>query len=193
MKHLVIIGGGFGGFYLAKKLDHQKKVKVTLIDCDEYFVYTPLLHEVAVGEIPEEAVKIPFKETLKNCSHIKAEVKKISFGQKKVFFNDESLSYDYLVIASGAVPRYGIKSGAMPPTLKTVQDASKIKKIMRTALQEPKCSIAVVGSGATGTELIGELATLSKHFNKQLNLHHFLYNEGYFTNFKGFDVRMKAR
>ena len=63
MKHVVIIGAGFGGIYSAKKL--IGKVKLTLIDPNDFFMFTPLLHEVISGKLDKKNITIPIKDILK--------------------------------------------------------------------------------------------------------------------------------
>ena len=134
MKKIVIIGGGFGGFNCALGLEKEKNLEIILIDPSDYFTYTPLIHEVAVGQIPENVVKIYFKKFLKRTIHHKSKVVNIFFKDKKVELDDNlQLSYDYLIIACGSYPNKFIEGTENLQTLKTLEDAVKIKELLNDA------------------------------------------------------------
>lgn len=76
---IVIVGGGFGGFYLATYLEEYEGLDTLLVDPSDFFVYAPLIHQVGVGEVPEEAAKIFYNQAFRKTRHIKAKAKRISF------------------------------------------------------------------------------------------------------------------
>jgi len=194
LKRLLIIGGGFGGFSLARRLEKSNLFKVILIDPSNYFVYMPLIHEICVGKIPNNAVKIFFKNALKRTIHIKSIVKEIRFNENKAILkNDKALFYDYLVIASGSIPNIPIEGSEGLPTLKTLKDANIIKRNILDALNEKNITISVVGEGATGIELVGEIASLSKNLKNRFKVHHFVYFNGYFLNIPKFNYAIQNR
>ncbi|MFX1451958.1 MAG: FAD-dependent oxidoreductase [Promethearchaeota archaeon] len=194
MKRLIIIGGGFGGFYFAKKLEKYKQLELVLVNPTEFFEYTPLIHEVCVGEIPSNTVKIYYQNSLKRTNFIKSKVKKIIFKKKEIVLdNNKYISYDYLTICSGALPRKQIEGSENLPTLHNLNDALKIKQILLKMLKKKKCVFSVIGEGATGTELVGELGTYKNRFNKNFKIHHFLFFKNYFMNYPGFDYVIKKR
>ena len=90
VKHIVIIGGGFGGIYTAKhllkKFKNKNNFKITLINRDNYFLFTPMLHEVATGGLNRHNIVEPIREILKadNFEFIKCEVKEVDFNKKRV-------------------------------------------------------------------------------------------------------------
>ena len=118
VKHIVIIGGGFGGIYTAKhllkKFKNKNNFKITLINRDNYFLFTPMLHEVATGGLNRHNIVEPIREILKadNFEFIKCEVKEVDFNKKRVITNLCDLSYDYLVIAIGATTNFYNVPGA---------------------------------------------------------------------------------
>ncbi|NHI92259.1 MAG: hypothetical protein EAX96_07125 [Candidatus Lokiarchaeota archaeon] len=192
MKRVIIIGGGFGGFYLAKRLSKHKLVKIILIDPKDFFIYKPLIHEVAVGEIPADTVKISYLESLKNIHHVKLKVKKILFEENMVILeNRKSLKYDYLIVASGSNAFFPIKGSEKTLTLNNLYDAIKIKKILRKSSNKG-LKISLIGEGFTGTELMAELATWGKKYG-EIELHHFLYFKGYFLDKPSYDSIIKKQ
>ncbi|TFF85486.1 MAG: hypothetical protein EU551_03915 [Promethearchaeota archaeon] len=194
MKRVIIIGGGFGGFYSALGLEKEKNLEIILVDPSNHFIYIPLIHEVSVGQIPKSAVKINFNKALKRTRHIKSRVIFISFKDRRVKLdNNTKLSYDYLIIACGSEPNKPIEGTGKLQTLKTLDDAKKIQKILLDFIKTKKKSICVIGEGATGTELISEMASLLSNFDKRVELHHFLYFKRYFQSMPNFDIPIKRQ
>jgi NADH dehydrogenase len=173
--HILIIGGGFGGVYTAKYLLRElgDTVDVTLVSRDNYFLFTPLLHEVATGSLSHQSVVEPVVEIFRG-THLhfcQGEVHNIDLVGKSVQGENCSFQYDYLVIASGAETNtYGIPGVAEHSLkLKTLSNAvtlrkrviESIKKASHTDDQAERkrlLSFVVVGAGPTGVELTAELA-----------------------------------
>ncbi len=173
--HIVIVGGGFGGVYAAKRLVRElgETADITLISRDNYFLFTPLLHEVATGSLSHQSVVEPIAEIFRG-THVhfcQGEVHQIDFGAKTVASDNCSFVYDYIVIASGAKTNtYGIPGVAENALmLKSLSDAvalrrrviESIKKASHTDDQSERrrlLSFIVVGGGPTGVELAAELA-----------------------------------
>lgn len=185
---VVIVGGGFGGVYTAKALArsaHKKKIQVTLVDRENYFLFTPLLHEVATGGLSPLSVTLPLREVFSahcNVAVHQGEVTEIDMEKKKVVLKDDELEYDSLVLATGAETNFRGVPGAKENTypLKTLKDAAAIRdqvidcfeRATYVKSKEEKrelLTFAVVGSGATGVEFAAELAdftcgTLAKYY-----------------------------
>lgn len=194
MSRIIVVGGGFGGFYLATFLEKHEGFNTLLVDPCDYFVYTPLIHQVSVGEVPEEVVKIFYRRILRRTHHIKAKVKRIDFQNKSVLLdNNKLVKYDYVVLASGGTPRRQIPGSANLRTLKTLNDAVAIKKDLLKLLHRRKSVISVVGGGATGTELVGEIASLARTLPTKIKVRHFLRGKSYFSDTLGFDDVIKER
>ncbi|GIW65550.1 MAG: hypothetical protein KatS3mg094_069 [Candidatus Parcubacteria bacterium] len=136
---ILILGGGFGGTYTLKHLHkffhNKKKVKLVLVNKKNYFIFTPLLHEVATGGVSIDNALEPIREIIKCCDFdfIHGEVEKIDLENKVVYINKErenyNVDYDYLVIALGSKTNYYNITGAKEFTfsLKTVDDAIRLK------------------------------------------------------------------
>ena len=115
--HIVILGAGFGGVYLAKSLAPQVKaeqIDVTIINRTNYFLFTPLLHEVATGSLSASSVAEPLREVFAGTGvHvIQGDVISIDPKLKTVTTSVGVTEYDYLVIATGADTNYYGISGA---------------------------------------------------------------------------------
>ena len=172
-KKVVILGSGFGGVntYLnLHKLTHKDKlVEFTIISDKNYFLFTPLIHEVATGTLVPEDVISPIRGNIECCvtDFILDTVKSVDLKKNKVFLEKRDIDYDYLVIATGSTTNFrnipGAKEFTLP--LKTVEDAVLIKnKIIelfeeREEMGEKKqINIAVVGGGPTGIEIATEVS-----------------------------------
>lgn len=183
MPKIIIIGGGFGGLYsyiyLRKQLKHTP-AQITLISPENYFLFTPLLHEVATGSVNQSNIIYPLRKLVrgKNARFIQGSVQKIDTAQKIVTTENETLNYDYLVIAGGSKP-------AMPTphtfTLKNLQNARNIKNHIIEMFEQSERSpdpkereklltFVVVGAGPTGVELAAEIHefttnSLTRYYN----------------------------
>jgi len=181
-KHrVVIIGGGFGGVYTAKTLSksiHRKKLEVILIDKENYFLFTPLLHEVATGGLSPLSVTLPLREIFSkacNVSVMQDEVLSVDLEEKQVVLKDRSVEFDSVVFATGAKTNFRNTEGARGYTLplKNLLDAALIrntiinnfeKAVYEKDKKEKKklLTFVVVGGGATGIEFACELADFVK-------------------------------
>src|SRR5687767_11071478 len=99
MKKVVVIGGGFAGANVAKKLNG--KCDLTLIDTEDYFEYTPGILRVLVEPEHYHKLHVKHKEYLPNTKVVVGHVKKIE-NNKVVLIGGKKINYDYLVIASGS-------------------------------------------------------------------------------------------
>lgn len=184
---IVIVGAGFGGLntYLrAKKLFKNQRVQITLINKNNYFLFSPLLHEVATGGLGHHNVVEAVRELINTSEDFKqSEVVEIDLEKKqiktKVDQIEEVLEYDCLVLASGAETNfYGI-AGAKEHTmvLKDLRDAILIRNKLISVFEKAvnmkgaaerrrAMSFAVVGGGATGVEMVAEMADL---FDEMVN------------------------
>ncbi|HWY79433.1 MAG TPA: NAD(P)/FAD-dependent oxidoreductase [Candidatus Sulfotelmatobacter sp.] len=170
-KHVVIIGGGFAGvaatLRLRKKL-YGTPIKITLINKHTYHLFTPSLYEVATSEEPRKNVAIPLSKIFTNgVEFIHDIVKKIDPTTNTLTLeSNETLTYDYLLIAAGSQPAFMDIPGLEKygTSFKTLHDALSIKKKIRNlCCKDGKCNRkvqAVIGGGGfAGTELAAELLT----------------------------------
>ena len=101
---VVIIGGGFGGLSLAKKLKNAP-VDILLLDKHNYHTFQPLLYQVAIGAIQADSIGFPIRRIFtrhENFSFNMAEVQKINPETNTINTNIGAIHYDYLVIATGS-------------------------------------------------------------------------------------------
>lgn len=176
-KHLVILGGGFGGLHTALQLEKcfcSDLLEVTLISKENYFLFTPMIHEVATGGLDKNNVVVPIRELLSSKTNfLMAEANEINLSSKVVKTNVMDVNYDYLVLATGAVTNYYNIPGAEEYTLplKNIKDALKIKtKVIEsfeaalsttdTKAKKELLTFTIVGGGPTGLELTAELVEL---------------------------------
>ena len=178
MTNILILGAGFGGIgaalKLEKKLKNKKDFKITLIDRNNFHLFTPSLYEVATvyGLIEDSFVKylrgsvtVPIGEILENrkVDFIQAEIKEINLGEKFVSTNGgKKLDFDYLIIALGGETEFfgipGVKDYTF--NFKSIDDAIGIFKKLQeiysryeSAGKQGQIKIAVIGGGFTGVEL----------------------------------------
>lgn len=186
MKQIVIIGGGFGGVSCAKEL--LKKIRrknlqanVTLISEHNYFLFTPMLHEVATGGLSRENIIVPINTIFHNqsFSFIKEKVKEIDMKQKQIICSSCCISYDVLILATGSKAHFFSIPGAEEHTvpLRTLQNAHAIRNrviaqlekaviIENEAKRKKELTFAIIGGGPTGVELAGELSEFIDEFVK---------------------------
>ena len=186
--HIVILGAGFGGMYVARYLKHLAKngdIDLTIVNETNYFLFTPLLHEVATGALAPASVAEPIREIFAHSGVkiVQGTVEVIDRATKTVHIlgdiNSEEthhrpshdIKYDFLVIATGSATNYYNIPGADIFTypLKSLADAAAIRdRIIDSfeeavlcddpALRARLLSFAIVGGGATGVETAAEVA-----------------------------------
>lgn len=173
--HVVILGGGFAGIGAAKKLK-DAPVKVTLIDKNDYHTFQPLLYQVATAELGPSEVGFPIREMLHGrddwTAH-QAEVTAIDLESKTVTATGiDPISYDYLIVALGAVVNFYGTEGAAEHTLPlyTMHDAIRLRTHILERFEEADrdpsllddgaLTFCIVGGGPTGVETAGALSEL---------------------------------
>jgi NADH:ubiquinone reductase (H+-translocating) len=175
---VVIIGGGFGGLEVAKRLK-DSKTQVVLFDKYNHHTFQPLLYQVATSALETSSIVFPFRRHLagqKNFVFRLGEVTAIHPEENCIQTSIGSVKYDYLVIATGAETNfYGLKDvekNGHP--MKTIIDSIKLRNILirniETALliedkelMNSYMDIVIVGGGPTGVELAGAIAELKKY------------------------------
>jgi NADH:ubiquinone reductase (H+-translocating) len=173
--HIVILGAGFGGVYVAKNLAplvKAGKMDLTIVNKTNYFLFTPLLHEVATGSLTPSSVAEPLREIFvgTGIQICQGEVQSIHTEDRRVTVGGATIHYDYLVVATGAETNYYNIPGAQEHTfpLKSLADAEQIRAAVIEAFEKAvydinpterlkQLSFAVVGGGATGVEVAAEL------------------------------------
>lgn len=174
---LVIIGGGFAGLKLAKSLSGQP-VQVVLLDQHNYHAFQPLFYQVATAGLEPGSIAYPFRKIFSASKQVffrLACVNFIDLPNKQIKADIGNLSYDYLVIATGATTNFfgnkNIERLAMP--MKSVSEALNIRSLMLQNLEKALLTndandkdslmgIVIVGGGPTGVELAGAIAELKR-------------------------------
>lgn len=178
MKHIIVLGGGYGGVLTTKKLAKQlrkdRSVRITLIDKKPYHTLLTELHEVAANRVEEDSVRIDLRKIMagfRNVEVVLDGIEQIDFEARVLRSAEKTYRYDYLVIGTGSKPTFfgipGAEQHAM--TLWSYEDAIRLKErfqdMFRRAILERNpqrrkelLSFVVVGAGFTGVEMIGELA-----------------------------------
>ncbi|MGZ3901942.1 MAG: NAD(P)/FAD-dependent oxidoreductase, partial [Bacteroidia bacterium] len=177
MKKLVIIGAGFAGLRLAKALKN-KNLEIWLIDKNNYHQFPPLLYQVATSGLEPSSISFPIRKIFqsKKNVHIRCtEVNSIDTQTKTVVTSIGSLSFDYLVIATGATTNFFgnniIEKNALP--MKSVSEALYVRNRILENFEEALITsdgerkallnIVIVGGGPTGVEISGALAEMKNH------------------------------
>jgi NADH dehydrogenase len=173
-KKIVIIGGGFAGINLAMDLAGAEGINVTLVDKNNYNHFTPLLYQLAAGFLDVSSISIPFRTLFKGKKNLHfrmGELQKVIPEERKVVLPAETISYDYLVIATGTKPNFfgmeNIEKNALP--MKSIDDAvrlrnfllSETEKYIQSDDEEEKRkmrNIVIAGAGPSGVELAGILS-----------------------------------
>src|SRR5215210_6066154 len=102
---VVIIGAGFAGLRLARKLNNQPGFEVLLIDRFNYHQFQPLFYQVATAALDASNISFPLRKAFQKSKNIRIrieEVKQIVQAENKIITDTEELSYDFLVLAMGA-------------------------------------------------------------------------------------------
>ena len=174
---VVIIGAGFGGITLAKKLS-KKYFDVLIIDRNNFHNFQPLMYQVATGGLEPYSIAYPIRRIFReyrNVSFRMAEVVSVETTSKKVITSIGELSYDVLVVATGSESNYfkfeSIKNQLL--TLKTIPDALNIRSYIFQNLEKalyhsreevPEIlNVAIVGGGPAGVEMAGAIAEMKKY------------------------------
>ncbi|PZP42622.1 MAG: FAD-dependent oxidoreductase [Pseudopedobacter saltans] len=188
-KKVVIIGGGFGGVALIKKLI-KKNFDITLVDAHNYHQFQPLFYQVASGRLGPSTISTSLRKLFsgKDNFHFRlGKVANIDVNAKVVKLeNDSSLNYDYLVIATGctnnyfgnanvAKNSYGMKSTPQANALRN-RILLNLEEVYFASAEDKELyeNIVIVGAGPTGVETAGAIAELkSKILPKEYPDHDF--------------------
>lgn len=173
---VVIVGGGFGGVAIAKELVERKDFQIVLLDRQNYHTFQPLLYQVSTSSLEPESIAYPLRKIVKkgkNTFFRMANVLNVNPTDKEVETNIGTISYDYLVIATGARTNFfgnkTIQDNAM--RMKSVPQALKLRSLMLENLEQAVITtdpelrkellnFVIVGGGPTGVELAGGIAEL---------------------------------
>lgn len=180
MAKILILGGGFGGIYAVLELERllkgRRDVEITLVSRENYLLFTPMLHEVATGDVSVTDVVCPIRSMLKWSKFLQGEVTNIDLVNKRVSVTHcsgaelDELTYDHLLIALGSETNYfglpGVQEGTC--TLKTLEDAIALRNRLIASLEEaefdsstgrqkPLLTYIVAGAGFAGVETVASI------------------------------------
>jgi NADH dehydrogenase len=176
---VVIVGGGFGGLNLAKKLVCKKDFHVTLVDTNNYHFFPPLVYQVSTAFIEPSNISYPFRKMFQgktNFRYYMGSLTHIDTGASVLETDTGNVEYDVLVLAMGTETNYfgidNVKRQTLP--MKTIDDALNfrnqvllnIEKVVRLddgPEREKLQNIVIAGGGPTGVEISGMLAEMRKN------------------------------
>ena len=178
IKHVVVLGGGFGGLWATRALA-SAPVRITLVDRTNHHLFQPLLYQVATAGLSAPDIAAPLRYILRKQRNVTVrldQVQSIDTANRRVHCENGELTYDYLVVATGASHSYfGHPEWAeFAPGLKTLDDAMLLRRRLLSAFEAAEreedpakraawLNFAVVGGGPTGVELAGTLVEIARH------------------------------
>ena len=179
-KRILILGSGFGGLYTAlhleKKLRRTSDVEVTLVNRENFFLFTPMLHEVAAGDLDVTHIVNPVRKLLRRSHFFNGNIREIDLRERRVLAthaddnHDHELRYDYLVLALGSITNFynlpGLAENAL--TMKSLSDAILLRSRLIKNLEDAdfECSsedrsrlltVVITGGGFAGVETIASV------------------------------------
>jgi NADH dehydrogenase FAD-containing subunit len=161
---VVIVGSGFAGLNAARRLKNAD-VDITIIDRRNFHLFQPLLYQVAMAALSPSDISYPIRSGFKGQANVRhvllGEVTGVDLDDRSVTVGGEVVTYDYLVLATGATHSYfgHDEWGDLAPGLKTIEDALTIRARVLRAFEEAESfpqeaqrwlSFVVVGAGPTG-------------------------------------------
>jgi len=178
LARIVILGGGFGGLYCSRARKHVR-AQVLLIDRRNFHVFQPLLYQVATAALSPADIAHPIRSVLRKQQNAEvwlADVESIDVRRKLVRLADSDVSYDYLVVATGATHAYfgHPEWERFAPGLKTIEDATEMRRRFLLAFESAEreadpaarrrlLTFVIVGAGPTGVELAGSMAEMARN------------------------------
>lgn len=176
---IVIVGAGFGGLKLARRLNNKKGFEVVLIDRFNYHQFQPLFYQVATAGLDASNISFPLRKVFQKSKNVRirlADLKEILPSENKIITNAEEISYDALVLAMGADTNFfgnqqlAEKAFPMKSTVEALQLRYRLLHNLEESLtiEDPaelqaRMNIVVTGGGPTGVEVSGALAEMKKY------------------------------
>jgi NADH dehydrogenase len=179
-KRIVILGGGFGGLYAALRLEktlaRDPDVEILLVNRENFFLFTPMLHEVAASDLDLTHIVNPVRKLLKRVQFFDGDVDEIDLPRRRVIVShgakhhSHEVEYDHLVIALGSITNFfnlpGLQEQAL--TMKSLGDAIYLRNKLISHLEEAdfECcaperqellTFVVAGGGFAGVETVASL------------------------------------
>jgi NADH dehydrogenase len=177
-ERVVIVGGGFAGINLAKKLAKNTVFEVVLIDRNHYNFFPPLLYQVATGFLDVSSISFPYRKLVRDITNIRfrlGELMGIVPSENKIELSDGEMYYDHLILATGTEANFfgmeNIKKYALP--IKSITDAIAMRNHLFQKLEDAVnttdlaertrlTTFVIAGGGPTGVEIAGILSEMAK-------------------------------
>jgi NADH dehydrogenase len=176
-KRVVIVGCGFGGLTLAKKL-RRSPYQVVIIDKHNYHQFQPLFYQIASAGLDADSITFPIRKIFQKYNDFyirKAEVQEVNVSDNQLITTIGNISYDYLVLAHGATNSF-FGSDKMQKYSKGMKSIAEALDLRNTILmnfenavattdkaeQERLLNIVIIGGGPSGVEIAGALAEMNK-------------------------------
>jgi NADH:quinone reductase (non-electrogenic) len=176
---IVIVGGGFGGLKLARRLNNKRGFEIILVDRVNYHQFQPLLYQVATAGLDASNISFPLRKVFQKSKNVRirlAEVREVVPAQHKIITNNEEIDYDVLVLATGTETNFFgnqqliDRAFPMKSTVEALQLRHKLIRNFEDALlvKDPGelqrlMNVVVVGGGPTGVELSGALGEMKRY------------------------------
>ncbi len=179
LTRVLILGGGFAGLTVAmeleKTLGRDPSVEITLVNRENFFLFTPMLHEVAASDLDLTTIVNPTRKMLRRVRFFAAEVDRIDLEQRNVSIahgfdhHHHTLEFDFLVLGLGSVTNFygipGLPEHAL--TMKSLGDAMRLRNHLIAHLEEadsecckikkPLVTFVVAGGGFAGVETVAAI------------------------------------
>src|SRR4051812_5168832 len=177
---IAIVGGGFGGVYTAleleKRLANDPNVEITLISHDNFFLFTPMLHEVAASDLDLTTIVNPIRKLLRKVNFIAGDIKHIDLDRRKLIVlhgldrHEHIQDFDQVVLSLGCTTNFfglpGLEENSI--TMKSLEDAVNLRNRLIAMLEEadtecgkavrqPLLTIITAGGGFAGVETIASI------------------------------------
>ncbi len=176
IKKIVVVGGGFAGINLIKKLAGDKRFQITLVDKNNYHFFPPLLYQVSTAFIEPSNISYPFRRLFQEKENLRfhmGSLVRVHPAESMVETDTGWLSYDYLVLSLGTESNYfgmqNVKDNALP--MKTIDEALNLRNHLLLTMEkavratdmgerDKLLNIVIAGGGPTGVELAGMLGEM---------------------------------
>lgn len=179
IKKVVIVGGGFAGINLIKKLSKDSRFHITLVDKNNYHFFPPLLYQVATAFIEPSNISYPFRRLFQQKTNLRfhmGALLKVNPDKNNIETDTGVVEFDHLILALGTETNYfgmeRVKANSLP--MKTIDDALNLRNHLLLNMEEAvrtedlkekekHLNIVIAGGGPTGVELAGMLAELGRN------------------------------
>ena len=176
--NIIVVGGGFAGLELVKRLGNSKDLDIILVDSNNYNFFPPLIYQVSTGFMEPSAISYPFRKILRRLKNVRfrlGTLEQVVPEKNKIILSNGELHYDILVMATGTQSNFfgnkNIEQKSLP--MKTISDALSLRNVILTRFdratrlendtdRKNHLSFVIAGAGPTGVELSGILAEMKR-------------------------------